>query len=71
MLSMILSDKPYKPLGAPPVLIRGNVSTLSRDLNTSQVGYAYLNLDEGLIRLLERWYDKNPRVDYLGSHHPW
>ncbi|KAN0137000.1 atypical/PIKK/FRAP protein kinase [Lactarius tabidus] len=36
MLSMILSDKPYKPLGAPPALIRGNVSTISRDLNPSQ-----------------------------------
>ncbi|KAH9004515.1 atypical/PIKK/FRAP protein kinase [Lactarius hatsudake] len=36
MLSMILSDKPYKPLGAPPALMRGNVSTISRDLNTSQ-----------------------------------
>jgi hypothetical protein len=34
---MILSDKPYKPLGAPPALIRGNVSTISRDLNPSQV----------------------------------
>ncbi|KAH9990569.1 FAT-domain-containing protein [Russula vinacea] len=36
MLSMILSDSPYKPLGAPPVLMRGNVSTISRDLNASQ-----------------------------------
>jgi len=39
---MILSDKPYKPLGAPPVLIRGNVSTISRDLNASQVGITFL-----------------------------
>ena len=35
---MILSDCPYKPLGAPPVLVRGNISTISRDLNASQVG---------------------------------
>ena len=49
MLSVILSDKPYKPLGAPPVLIRGNVSTISRDLNASQVGCTLLNFEEGLI----------------------
>ncbi|KAI0272361.1 atypical/PIKK/FRAP protein kinase [Gloeopeniophorella convolvens] len=36
MLSMILSDKPYKPLGAPPVLMRENVSIISRDFSTSQ-----------------------------------
>ena len=42
MLSMILSDKPYKPLGAPPVLMRGNVSTISRDLNASQVRFTLL-----------------------------
>ncbi len=46
---MILSDYPYKPLGAPPVLVRGNISTISRDLNASQVGSALLNVYEGLI----------------------
>ena len=49
MLSMILSDSPYKPLGAPPVLMRGNVSTISRDLNASQVRCALLDVDDGLI----------------------
>jgi len=37
MLSMILRDKPYKPLGAPPVHMRGSASTISRDHNGSQV----------------------------------
>jgi hypothetical protein len=60
MLSMILSDCPYKPLGAPPVLVRGNMSTISRDLNASQVGNTLLNVHEGLIRLLERWNNKEP-----------
>jgi len=46
---MILSDKPYKPLGAPPVLMRGNVSAISRDLNASQVGFIFLNADYELI----------------------
>jgi hypothetical protein len=46
---MILSDSPYKPLGAPPVLMRGNVSTVSRDLNASQVACALLNVGDGLI----------------------
>jgi FKBP12-rapamycin complex-associated protein len=49
MLSMILSDSPYKPLGAPPVLMQGNVSTISRDLNASQVGCTLLDIDDGLI----------------------
>jgi hypothetical protein len=44
---MILSDSPYKPLGAPPVLMRGNVSTISRDLNASQVVSTLLNADDG------------------------
>lgn len=60
MLSMILSDSPYKPLGAPPVLMRGNVSTISRDLNASQVGCALLDVNDWLIRLLERWDNKKP-----------
>jgi hypothetical protein len=46
---MILSDCPYKPLGAPPVLVRGNISTISRDLNASQVEITLLNVYEGLI----------------------
>lgn len=46
---MILSDSPYKPLGAPPVLVRGNISTISRDLNASHVGNTFLNVYEGLI----------------------
>ena len=66
---MILSDNPYKPLGAPPVLMRGNVSTISRDLNASQVGCAFPNVDDGLIWSLERRNNKKFRADYASTHH--
>jgi FKBP12-rapamycin complex-associated protein len=68
MLSIILSDKPYKPLGAPPVLIRGNVSTISRDLNASQVGWVFCNIEDELNYLLEQ-RDNKERANYLGSHY--
>jgi hypothetical protein len=57
---MILSDKPYKPLGAPPALMRGNVSTISRDLNSSQVEHIFPNPNHWLIRLPERWRNEKP-----------
>ncbi|KAI0046207.1 atypical/PIKK/FRAP protein kinase [Auriscalpium vulgare] len=38
LLSVILSGQPYKPLGAPPSLVRDNVSSMSRDMNTSTGG---------------------------------
>ncbi|KAE9399554.1 phosphatidylinositol 3-kinase [Gymnopus androsaceus JB14] len=37
LLCVILSGQPYKPLGAPPSLGRNEVTTISRDLNVSQV----------------------------------
>ena len=37
LLSFILSGQPYKPLGAPPSLVRGDSSTISRDYNATQV----------------------------------
>ncbi|KIK61711.1 hypothetical protein GYMLUDRAFT_42743 [Collybiopsis luxurians FD-317 M1] len=37
MLCVILSGQPYKPLGAPPSLAANQATTISRDLNVSQV----------------------------------
>lgn len=34
---MILSGQSYKPLGAPPALARTDMSTMTRELSTSQV----------------------------------
>jgi serine/threonine-protein kinase mTOR len=36
MLSVILSGKPYRPLGAPPH-VRSDISTMAMDINASQV----------------------------------
>ncbi|KAI0064021.1 atypical/PIKK/FRAP protein kinase [Artomyces pyxidatus] len=38
LLSGILSGQPYKLLGAPPTLVRDNVSSISRDLNNTTTG---------------------------------
>ncbi|KAF9006075.1 phosphatidylinositol 3-kinase [Cyathus striatus] len=37
LLSVILSGQPYKPLGAPPSLARNDISTITRDINTTQI----------------------------------
>jgi len=37
LLCVILSGQPYKPLGAPSSLGRNEATTISRDLNVSQV----------------------------------
>jgi FKBP12-rapamycin complex-associated protein len=36
MLSTILSGQPYRPLGSPPSVVRGDVSIIARDINASQ-----------------------------------
>jgi FKBP12-rapamycin complex-associated protein len=38
LLSTILSGQPYKPLGAPASLSRTDMSTITREISTSQVG---------------------------------
>lgn len=43
LLSIILSGQPYKPLGAPPSLGRTDMTTITRDLNATQVR-VYLTL---------------------------
>ncbi|KAE9388869.1 hypothetical protein BT96DRAFT_786743, partial [Gymnopus androsaceus JB14] len=49
LLCVILSGQPYKPLGAPPSLGRNKVTTISRDLNVSQVSGN--GKDSGVITL--------------------
>jgi FKBP12-rapamycin complex-associated protein len=39
LLSMILCGQPYKAIGAPPSLVRSEVSAFTRDLSSSQVSY--------------------------------
>jgi FKBP12-rapamycin complex-associated protein len=39
LLSMILCGQPYKAIGAPPSLVRSDVSAFTRDLSSSQVSY--------------------------------
>ena len=52
------------------MLMRGNVSTISRDLNASQVGFFFLNADCELILAPERRNNEIARIDYLGANHP-
>lgn len=40
LLSLILCGQLYKPLGAPPSLTRGDISTITRDLSATQVSHA-------------------------------
>ncbi|KAG2738364.1 hypothetical protein P692DRAFT_20758841, partial [Suillus brevipes Sb2] len=39
LLSMILCGQPYKAIGAPPSLVRSDVSAFTRDLSSSQVSH--------------------------------
>jgi FKBP12-rapamycin complex-associated protein len=38
LLSMILTGQPYKVIGAPPTLVRGDVAAYTRDFGATKVG---------------------------------
>jgi FKBP12-rapamycin complex-associated protein len=44
LLSILLSGQPYKPLGAPPSLVRGDMTAMSRDLGATQVSKSLPNI---------------------------
>lgn len=39
LLSLILNGEHYKPLGAPPLLLRGDAAASIKDFNTSEVSF--------------------------------